>query len=346
MNKGEKIIDRHTDRLGYIDTAKGLGIIFVLVQHHLLGVEPINNWLLSFHMPLFFIISGYLYAYKDNYKKPVSQVIISKLKGLLFPYLTLSCIVIVWHLFFFGVLFPDSKPENTTCEIVLLTISTYGYHAFWFITCLFYSSIIFAFLRKFHLHNIVCIILLVVLLGVLNYSNQIDGFLLRFVVRIGIGVINIYLGFLMYKIINKSTSMVRIILLFSCLTISLISLFGYFFWKEYMPYLNISICNFKNPLFGFLFAFLNSLFFILLSSMIDNKALRFLGKNSIIILAFHMDISIELAYFIVDKIPVNLGITVMSIIAIVIEFVFLCLMILCINNHFRFIYQFPSKKLQ
>ena len=59
-----------------------------------------------------------------------------------------------------------------------------------------------------------------------------------------------------------------------------------------------------------------------------------------------VDISIELAYFIVDKIPVNLGITVMSIIAIVIEFVFLCLMILCINNHFRFIYQFPSKKLQ
>ena len=293
-------------------------------------------------MPLFFIISGYLFAYKDNYQKPISQIIMSKLKGLLYPYLTLSLIVIIWHVFFFCVFFTNSSPENTTGEIVLLTISTYGYHAFWFITCLFYSSIIFAVLRKFHLHNIVCIILLVVLLGLFYYTNQIDGYPLRFVVRIGIGVINIYLGFLMYKIINKSTPMIRKILFYFCLTISIISLFGYFFWNEYMPYLNISVCSIKNPLFGFSLAFLVSLFFIILSSKIDNKALRFLGKNSIIILAFHMDISIEIAYLILGQLKIPINNTVLSVLAIALEIAVLIAIIVVVNKFFPFIYKFPK----
>lgn len=82
-------------RLDYIDTAKGIGIILVVIYHHLLGAEFINNWISSFHMPLFFMITGYLYAFRDDYTKPVGKFIVQKLKGLMCPFATLSFIVII-----------------------------------------------------------------------------------------------------------------------------------------------------------------------------------------------------------------------------------------------------------
>lgn len=45
------------NRLAYMDIAKGLGILCVIAGH--MGNETINRFVFSFHMPLFFIISGY-----------------------------------------------------------------------------------------------------------------------------------------------------------------------------------------------------------------------------------------------------------------------------------------------
>ena len=45
-------------RLEYIDIAKGIGI-FLVVIGHCLGMEFIpNQWIMTFHMPLFFFLSG------------------------------------------------------------------------------------------------------------------------------------------------------------------------------------------------------------------------------------------------------------------------------------------------
>ena len=40
-------------RLDYIDTAKGIGIIMVVIHHHLLGAEFVNSWISSFHIRCF-----------------------------------------------------------------------------------------------------------------------------------------------------------------------------------------------------------------------------------------------------------------------------------------------------
>ena len=46
-----------TLRLPYMDVAKGMGILCVIIGH--MGNETINRIIFSFHMPLFFLISGY-----------------------------------------------------------------------------------------------------------------------------------------------------------------------------------------------------------------------------------------------------------------------------------------------
>lgn len=75
-------------RLNQFDILKAIGIILVIIGHTI-GYNIVRNMISSFHMPLFFLISGYFF----NMKAPLSLT--KKLyKRLIIPYL-LSCSVIV-----------------------------------------------------------------------------------------------------------------------------------------------------------------------------------------------------------------------------------------------------------
>ncbi len=67
-------------RLDYLDMAKGIGILLVVIGH-LQGKDifalspyilPVCTWIFSFHMPLFFIISGMLIDHKRDLEKDLS----------------------------------------------------------------------------------------------------------------------------------------------------------------------------------------------------------------------------------------------------------------------------------
>ena len=48
-------------RLEFIDIAKGIGIILVVIGHSIGWLVP-YHWIYSFHMPFFFFISGFLFT--------------------------------------------------------------------------------------------------------------------------------------------------------------------------------------------------------------------------------------------------------------------------------------------
>lgn len=78
------------ERVHWIDIAKGLGIIAVVIGH-IYHDEIIYNWLYSFHMPLFFFVAGYLYKQKDmlpDLKRRVQTIAI--------PYFSLGSIVLLY----------------------------------------------------------------------------------------------------------------------------------------------------------------------------------------------------------------------------------------------------------
>lgn len=58
-------------RLNYIDIAKGIGILMVIVGHCGSLPSPITKAIFSVHMPLFFILSGYFYNPKPNMDKKI-----------------------------------------------------------------------------------------------------------------------------------------------------------------------------------------------------------------------------------------------------------------------------------
>lgn len=49
-------------RENWIDWAKSIGIMLVIMGHYGMGDKIYGTFIYAFHMPLFFIVSGYLFT--------------------------------------------------------------------------------------------------------------------------------------------------------------------------------------------------------------------------------------------------------------------------------------------
>lgn len=83
-----------TKRIEYIDIAKGIGIILV-VMGHTIGTEVlVGSWIFSFHMPLFFFLSGLCF---NDERHPLFLPFLKKrIQTLFLPlvYFSVICLVV------------------------------------------------------------------------------------------------------------------------------------------------------------------------------------------------------------------------------------------------------------
>ena len=79
-----------TKRITYIDAAKGLGIVLI-VFGHIASNDALRQYIYSFHVPVFFFLSGMTYRLKEDlagtWKKRMSRLYL--------PYLIFSLISIL-----------------------------------------------------------------------------------------------------------------------------------------------------------------------------------------------------------------------------------------------------------
>ena len=76
-------------RLDYIDVARGLGMICIILGH--LGNDQINRVVYTFHVPIFFLISGFFISNKQDIKTFCKK----RAKSLLVPYVAAAAVLIV-----------------------------------------------------------------------------------------------------------------------------------------------------------------------------------------------------------------------------------------------------------
>ena len=82
-----------SDRMVWIDACRGLAMIFVLLGHN---NPPFIRFIYGFHIPLFYLLSGYLY--KPGYKQPGFKKIVGNIIGRFFiPYYVLCFINLFLH---------------------------------------------------------------------------------------------------------------------------------------------------------------------------------------------------------------------------------------------------------
>mgnify|MGYP003735900695 CR=1 FL=1 len=135
------------NRKYFLDIAKGIGIVFVMLGHSAIG-ESIASYTYIFNMPMFFFVAGYLtnLAKYQNYW----QFLKSRLKGILIPYLGLSIISVIFYKFYYRMPGNDYITiQNMLKVFVLATRNQIFYNIpLWFLPTLFITENIFYWIRK------------------------------------------------------------------------------------------------------------------------------------------------------------------------------------------------------
>lgn len=83
-------IQKKGPRIEAIDLVKGIGILCI-VFGHVFPMTMFTQWLFAFHVPLFFLVSGFTYRFDSNKKRFFGK----KLRRLMVPYLCFSIISIL-----------------------------------------------------------------------------------------------------------------------------------------------------------------------------------------------------------------------------------------------------------
>lgn len=171
-------------RIGYIDAAKGLAIILMIVGHSKAKNIPfLWDFIYSFHMPLFVIISGFfikeinvyesIKKYSHNYLKPY---FVTSILGL-FVALLVSTIILpkedIIYFWFVRFIYASSGCPST----YLSSIPIMG--PIWFLWALFWGCLIYTLIkRNFHGLGLCIVFIFVAVVGI--YSSKIINLPLSF----------------------------------------------------------------------------------------------------------------------------------------------------------------------
>lgn len=131
-----------------VDLLRGIGILLMIMGHVGFG-DPFSNWIHAFHMPLFFIITGYFLKPCTNLKE-LKATTIKRTKKLLIPYCVFSAVgYLLWI-----VLKNDSSIWEPILKILwknqegIPVVS-----AIWFLTCLFFAELIYKSFQVFRINS-------------------------------------------------------------------------------------------------------------------------------------------------------------------------------------------------
>lgn len=151
-----------------------LGIIFVVIGH-VGGLDILNDWfpIYSFHIPLFFFISGYFY--KEDLNKSITELVIRKIKKFIYPYFLWNFLYYFINILMVRFDIIEADFNFDFYHFFVMPFQSGGqlpffYNAAWFILTLFLMQCMNIFLRKIFLKigikNEIVIILLYLLLGI------------------------------------------------------------------------------------------------------------------------------------------------------------------------------------
>ena len=257
-------------RVHYLDYAKGIAIILVVLGH-ICNEGNIKTYIYSFHMPLFFIISGYLFNYSNL--NSFKEFIYKRINGILIPYCTFSIINILGYYLL-------SRLSLIALKTNLLeSIKLCGIGALWFLPVLFIAETIFMFCK---LNSKKFIYPVLIFIGVSGIALLIwaltRSFIALILIRSMISLIFIIIGYSLCNVIKNLNLKWYQIAIITILNIALAVINGY---------VDLWGIQFNNIIFYFINSILGSLNIISISKKINSKLLSFWGRNTLIIMATH-----------------------------------------------------------
>ncbi len=284
-------------RITYLDMVKGIGIILVVLGHSTYAPDQAITWLASFHMPLFFMVSGMLIWQIGEETKPFLFSIGRKAKSIMIPYVTFSILFIIVKLLYL-VRMPELITIEQIWDAIYQTVTFYGISVMWFLPALFVSEVIFLGLRKIKQGKEVATIASIFVLGTLAvvlkpFIDQISVVGIRYVsamcLRSFSAFVFVAVGYYIKKYILKDRSKWSMVELGMGMIMC-----GVVVYLSYItPRVDMNFLVFGNPLVFYGTAIMGTMGVVFICKNIPTiKALLYLGRNSLVIMATHMECQI------------------------------------------------------
>lgn len=274
-------------RIDWVDSAKGVAILGTIVSHSVEQGTLLRNFLFSFHMPLFFILSGFT-ANPVNDKKSLLAKTKKDLIKLICPVFIIAAARYAYYFLFLT----DHSAYSAYILLKKLIVSLYwstsvqsfdAVGALWFLICLFMAKLIF------NLHNIyfkndknkgLCFIL-----GILGIILGYLGKRLPFNFDITlVAVLFITIGYTTRTYFNKIKNKSLVYLLLAIIIWEACLLNGQFIELKTRNYGANLLTTIEAVCGTFVVCYICN---VVNEKKIIKKVLNFLGINSLIILCIH-----------------------------------------------------------
>jgi len=138
------------NRIVLLDFLRGCGMLLVLIHHSNLP-NPYGRWILAFHMPLLFLLSGYT-TYLRAHTSRFTVFLQGRFLRLILPYFLFEGVnLLVWSVS----LFLQGGWQDVTDAVtaILACVNTEGYSGYygrlWFWPCMFVSDLYFYWILQF-----------------------------------------------------------------------------------------------------------------------------------------------------------------------------------------------------
>ena len=295
----------NTKRITWVDMAKGYGMIAVLIGHLVQG-GLLGNFVYSFHLPLFFFLSGYLFHPNVGFGTFLKK----KAKSILIPYFCLGIFIV-----FFSVYYPYLFEHKYHSAQVFWQMISYHFMAFlfqsrygtvWYLAVLLCINLLMYFIVKLPKEWIQAIVVVALMVFGLYRYNVLHGRALFWNCDAALTTtIFFFAGYMLKKkedVLNKVLqwkSRAVLVPVFLAANIG----FNVASFEMTGKGLELWAMSYGVPVFTYLSAFFGIAMIVVLSSLFVLRPIRYIGEYTLVYFAWHQAV----IYPVLDYIYTKLG---------------------------------------
>lgn len=286
-------------RIGWIDTAKGIGLLLVILGH--LHIPYVSTWIYTFHIPLFFFLSGCVFS---GEKYSFKEFCLKRIKSLVVPYFCLGFVIYLFYVIVNAVVDRGNGAYGTNIEMLKNFFIQEHFWTIWFLACLFIVEILWYWIWKIFsrwaaapavVSATICIV------GLLRYRLGYGSLPWNLDVAL-VAQFFFYMGY-RFKCSRQVKTFVDEMQTNTYIFCVAIAFFvnvaaGFLCIRLSGESLDMSIGMYGNEVLTILSALAGILLIVLISKKVNNRFLTYLGQNTMILFAWHSRIVIVLCGYI------------------------------------------------
>lgn len=277
-------------RIEWIDNAKGIGLLLVILGH--LKAPFLSAWIYTFHMPLFFFLSGVVFS-SGKYKP--RKFILKRINSLVVPYFVLGAVIFLFYVIVFLI---QHQPTSEYLIMLKEFLLQRHYWTIWFLAALFFTEIIYFAIDYLLSDRIVPVTIVSILFAVIGFVYyRLDGKGLPWNIDIAfVAQLFFHMGH-MFKRSRKYQDLLFFNYRWVCVSVLLLLItINIVCAKLCIKYsgqsIDMSIGLYGNEVLTVFSALAAILATCIISNKIHWDALSWLGKNTMVIFSWHSRIGI------------------------------------------------------